>query len=148
FEATAVNSLDEPAIAGLVVNFHDVTERKQTEAALRDSEERYRMISELVSDYAFAYQMDADGVAVMEWITDAFTRITGYTLADLRVAEQSAALVHPDDRRIVEHRRRQLHAGQSTINEYRVIAKDGRTLWLRQYDCPIWDAVAGRTVRG
>ena len=31
FEATAVNSLAEPAIAGMVVNFHDVTERKQAE---------------------------------------------------------------------------------------------------------------------
>ena len=61
FEATAVNSLADPAVAGIVVNFHDVTERKRAEAARRDSEERYRVISELVSDYAFAYQVDADG---------------------------------------------------------------------------------------
>jgi PAS domain S-box-containing protein len=148
FEATAVNSLGEPAIAGLVVNFHDVTERKQAEAALRDSEERYRVISELVSDYAFAYRIDPDGRAVVEWITDAFTRITGYTLADLRMAEQSAALVHPDDRLLVDQRRRQLRAGQSAVNEYRVIARDGRILWLRQYDRPLWDANAGRAVRG
>ena len=148
FEATVVNSLAEPAITGLVLNFHDVTERKLSVAALRDSEERYRVISELVSDYAFAYQIDADGSAVMEWITDAFTRITGYTLEDLQMAEQSAALIHPDDRPIAEHRRRQLRAGQSTVNEYRVIAKDGRILWLRQYDRPIWDAGAGRAVRG
>ncbi|MEP7190707.1 MAG: ATP-binding protein, partial [Roseiflexaceae bacterium] len=141
-------SYGDPAVAGIVVNFHDVTARKQAEAALRASEERYRVISELVSDYAFAYHIDPDGVAVMEWITDAFTRITGYTLAELRMVEQSAAFVHPDDRPIADQRRRQLIAGQSVVNEYRVIAKDGRIIWLRQYDRPLWDAGAGRVVRG
>jgi signal transduction histidine kinase len=64
------------------------------------------------------------------------------------MAEQSAALLHPDDRPIADRRRQQLRAGQSAVNEYRVIAKDGRIIWLRQYDRPVWDAVAGRTVRG
>jgi PAS domain S-box-containing protein len=148
FEATAVNSLADPAVAGIVVNFHDVTERKHAEAAHRDSEERYRVISELVSDYAFAYEIDPDGVAAMEWITDAFTRITGYPQGELRIAEQLTAFVHPDDRPIADQHWRQLRAGQSCVNEYRVIAKDGRTLWLRQYDRPFWDANAGRVVRG
>jgi PAS domain S-box-containing protein len=148
FEATAVNSLADPTIAGIVVNFHDVTSRKQAEAARQASEERYRIISELVSDYAFAYRVNPDGSSLLEWVTDAFTRITGYTAAELRAAEQSAVLVHPDDQPIVEQRRRQLRAGQSVVNEYRVIAKDGRILWLRQYDRPIWDAEEQRVVCG
>ena len=42
------------------------------------------MISELVSDYAFAYQITHSGMAQLEWITDAFTRITGYTWQEMR----------------------------------------------------------------
>src|SRR5262249_12347268 len=102
FEATAVNSLAEPAVAGLVVNFHDVTERKQAETALRDSEERYRMISELVSDYAYAYHVAPDGSAELKWITDAFTRITDYTREDIAVFDQWLATVHPADRAIAD----------------------------------------------
>jgi PAS domain S-box-containing protein len=147
FEATAVNSLSDPAIAGIVVNFHDVTERKHAEAALRDSEERYRVISELVSDYAFAYQVTPDGATTLEWITDAFTRITGYTLEEIRTPAQLAAIIHPEDRPIATERRRRQLAGQVDVSEYRIIAKDGRILWQRFYDRPVWDAAEGRVVR-
>ena len=147
FEATAVNSLSDPAIAGIVVNFHDVTARKQAEAARRDSEERYRVISELVSDYAFAYRVDADGSTTLEWITDAFTRVTGYTMEDIWTPEQLAAIIHPEDRPIASQRRRRQLAGHTDVSEYRIIAKDGRTLWQRFYDRPVWDAAENRVVR-
>jgi len=146
-EATAVNSLSDPAIAGIVVNFHDVTERKSAEAALRDSEERYRAISELVSDYAFAYQVTPDGKTTLEWITDAFTRITGYTVEDIWTPEQLAAIIHPEDRPIAAQRRRRQLAGQVHVSEYRIIAKDGRILWQRFYDRPVRDTLQGRVVR-
>jgi two-component system, cell cycle sensor histidine kinase and response regulator CckA len=147
FEATAVNSLADPAIAGIVVNFHDVTARKHAEAARYASEERYRMISELVSDYAFAYQVDADGSTTLEWITDAFTRVTGYTVEDIWTPEQLAAIIHPEDRPLASQRRQRQLAGRTDVSEYRIIAKDGRTLWQRFYDRPVWDAQEHRVVR-
>ncbi len=147
FEATAVNSLADPAIAGVVVNFHDVTERRRSEAALRDSEERYRVISELVSDYAFAYRLDADGAVTLDWVTDAMTRITGYTPEEMRTAQDWHKATYPEDLPIALQRRQRLHAGQSDVSEYRMVAKDGRTLWLRFYSRPVRDAAAGRVAR-
>jgi len=147
FEATVVNLLDEPAVAGLVVNFHDVTKRKQAEAALRYSEERYRVISELVSDYAYAYQVAPDGSATLEWVTDAFTRITEYSREAMEVYDQWAAIVHPDDWAIAEQHSQRLLAGQTDVSEYRIRAKDGRMLWMRLYGRPLWDATQARVVR-
>src|SRR5262249_27484938 len=52
-------------------------QKHAAEAALRESEARYRTISELSSDFAYALTLQLDGTFVCEWITDAFTRITG-----------------------------------------------------------------------
>ncbi|MDQ3256242.1 MAG: DUF4118 domain-containing protein [Acidobacteriota bacterium] len=41
-EGTSVNLLTDPAIGGIIINTRDTTERKQIEAALRESEERLR----------------------------------------------------------------------------------------------------------
>jgi PAS domain S-box-containing protein len=125
----------------------ELTERKQAEAALRASEERYRQISELVSDYAFAYRTSADDAAVLEWVTDAMTRITGYTQAEMPTSEAWDAVTHPDDRPIALRRRQQLQAGQSDVSEYRIIAKDGEIRWLRFYSRPVLETEQGQVLR-
>ncbi len=50
YECTGTNRLDDPAVRGVVVSLHDVTERLAAEEALRVSEQRSRSIIEAVAD--------------------------------------------------------------------------------------------------
>jgi two-component system cell cycle sensor histidine kinase/response regulator CckA len=141
----AVNAIG--AVLALVSITHRDKLERNRQAELRENEERYRMISELVSDYAFAYHISPDGTTTLAWVTDAFTRITGYTRDEMYTPAHWMSIVHPDDRPIAEHYSRTLRAGQATKSEYRVIASDGRVLWLRLYGRSVWDRKRERVTR-
>ncbi len=49
-ELTGKNLLQESAVEGVVLNFHDIDERKQAENELRESEEKFRTIFESAND--------------------------------------------------------------------------------------------------
>src|SRR5262245_48037586 len=57
------------------------TTRSRAEAALRRSEERYRSVSELASDYVYEYRVGANGGLTLEGASGGFTRISGFTAA-------------------------------------------------------------------
>jgi len=50
FEGAGRNLLNDPVIRGIIANVRDVTERKQAEEALRESEEKLRYMFESISD--------------------------------------------------------------------------------------------------
>ncbi len=126
----------------------DVTQRKEAENALRVSQERYQVISELVSDFAYSYRLDDPfDAAVQEWITDAFTRVTGYQPEDVPTSHEWRQLVHPDEQKAFIQGQLELAAGRNGVWEFRVKAKDGRFIWLRFYCRPIKDKQTGQVVR-
>ncbi len=59
FEAEASNLLDDPAVAGIITNSRDITERKRMDEALRRSEEYLKAVFDYAPD-AF-YLNDAEG---------------------------------------------------------------------------------------
>lgn len=126
----------------LVTNLERIVAERT--AALNASELRYRVVSELTSDYAYAFQVELDQSFTPEWITEAITRITGYTLAELERQGGWPTLVHPEDKTILAERSPLLLAGQSDIREFRIITKSGHLRWVRDYAWPTWNEKEGR----
>ena len=116
----------------------DITDRKLAELALRGSEQRYRKISELISDYAFYTRINEDGTRFREWITDSFLRVTGYLPEEIG-ADDAHILFHPDSYpQLVADRQRML-TGESVSNDYRITTKQGAIRWLNLVRQPAWN---------
>lgn len=124
----------------------DVT-RSRAEAALRRSEEQYRAVSELTSDYVYEYSVATNGQLTLEEVTAAFTRITGFSPAESRERGGWKSHIFSDDHIIAERRLQQLLAGEEDVSEYRIITHNGETRWLRDYGRAVWDEAAGRVTR-
>ena len=130
-----------------ILAFHrDITKRKQDEEELRSSEERFRLISNLTSDYLFATKIDEDGTVELDWATGAFEKITGYTVEEYTAVGGWRAVVHPDDRDKDLMDFQNLQRNEKVISEVRTIQKNGNVVWTRSYAHPIWDEKANRLI--
>jgi len=126
----------------------DITRRKQAEEALIDSEERYRRVSELVSDFAFSIKIEADGSYSREWTTEGFDRITGFVKAERDQRGGVLGLVHPDDRKMVDELlARLLKSPEAVAFEVRILNSRGEVRWLGITLKTVWDVSAGRVIR-
>jgi PAS domain S-box-containing protein len=125
----------------------DITERRHAEDALRQSEERYKIISELISDYAFCSAVTEDGQFAPEWITESFTRVTGYAYDEISDLERDPLLYYPEDHEVVLADIESMLTGASTSGEYRIITRDGEMRWLHIHRRPVWDENHTRIIR-
>jgi len=123
-----------------------IIERLRAEEQLRQSEVRWRIVSQMVSDYAYGFRVTEEGSLVGEWVTDAFQNITGYGFQELSTGDSWAALVHPQDRARFADYMARLVAGQGGELEYRIITKWGQVRWLHTQDRPEWDGTQERVV--
>ena len=127
--------------------FTAILSRRRAEEALRESEDRYRAVSELTSDYAYAYRVEPDGELVNEWVTGALARMTGYSAHELQSLGGWEYLVHPDDRTVALDQLQALLSNEAETVEYRVVTKEGQVRWMRDCARPTWSATESRVTR-
>ncbi len=101
---------------------------------LRESEQRYRMLSELTGSFAYSLAIAPDGTTHVEWVTEAFERLTGLSASAII---QHHDYVHPEDADRPAQRMKKLLAGEGTVQEYRIRLRDGSYQWVRDHAHPV-----------
>ncbi|HET7158997.1 MAG TPA: PAS domain S-box protein, partial [Burkholderiales bacterium] len=125
-----------------------LTDMRAVNAALRESERRYRSITEITTDVIYSLRVEDSGEPVLEWASDSFAAtIGGYTLEEILRYDNWIKILHPDDRAIEALHGTAVMAGRSDVGEYRIITKRGEVRWLRDHARPEWDAAQARVVR-
>jgi PAS domain S-box-containing protein len=109
----------------------DITDRKQAEETLSESEARFRT---LVSNIPGAiYRCAVDGEWTMSYLSNAIEDIVGYPAAEFvgNHTRSYASVIHPDDRQLVEGTVRAGLRGRCPyVLEYRVIHANGTVRWV------------------
>lgn len=115
---------DEGRINGFLAIQRNITERKRTERALRESEERLRTVLDKSPDGIGV--LDAEGVIL--YANPAISTILGYPSEEL-VGSRVDRFQHPDDRARAAARTAELfQGGPEGPAQYRLVRKDGTTV--------------------
>lgn len=135
---------DDNRVTGIFCEGHDVTERNRSEAALRQSEERFRQLAETVEQGFYVTELDDRRLS---YLSPAYERIWQRPREEL--LENIASFIetiHPDDRERVSAAEREQLSGLSQELHYRIVRPDGSVRWIRDRFFPVNDQ-DGRPLR-
>ncbi len=120
--------------SGTAVILNDITALKSAEKALEEREERYRVITESMSDYVYGMRVAADGELITEWVAGAFEAITGFTLDEIRRKRGGyLSLIDTCDANRYPLGQAEENQTRSSTVEYRIRNANGEVVWLRDH---------------
>ncbi len=132
-EGTARNLLDDPRVSGIVINYRNTTEKRRAERDLRDSERRYRLLAENLSDVVWVIGMDL----AFTYVSPSVERLLGYSVEET-MGTPVEQIVTPAsfemamrvrDEEADRERTGECDRGRSVTLELELPRKDGSTVW-------------------
>ena len=124
-EASMRPIYEDGRIVGLQGVSRDITDRKQTEAALRESEARYRAVVESQTEMVTRFLPDT----TLTFVNEAACRMLGTSREDL-IGRSFLPLLPQEERVDLARRLRAIAPDHPLVEaQHRVVLEDGRVLW-------------------
>jgi len=115
----------------------DIIDRKKSENALRESEEKFRTLV----DWTYDWEQWLDPEGNIVYISPSCERITGFSPEEfISDPDLLTRVVHPRDRKSYQKHVRSVHAKTGEINniEYLIITRDGQERWIDHICRPLF----------
>ena len=127
--ALRISTIVDPGgrLTGKVVLLSDITERKQVEEALQESEEKYRSVVENAREVIL---ISVDGI--IKFANRRATELSGYSIEEFG-SRHFTEYIHPDDRQIAAERYLQWLKGMDVPKTHtvRIVFKQGGIRWVK-----------------
>jgi PAS domain S-box-containing protein len=135
----ALRDRQSDELVGFQEAARDISERRRGEEALRESEERFRLLAENSTDVIARASTDA----VIRYISPASRSLYGYE-PDEMIGRSGWEFIHPDDRAALRRDLTTRGAGfDDATHEYRVKRRDGSHVWVEARSRALRDPVSG-----
>jgi PAS domain S-box-containing protein len=121
----------EGKLRGFSVVAQDITEKKEAERHLEEAEDRLRTLVEHVP--AITYTGEIGGDHTLAYVSPQIEEVLGYSPGEVMAdPDHWTKMLHPHDRRwVLAEERRTGETGDPLALEYRMFARNGRVVWLR-----------------
>jgi diguanylate cyclase (GGDEF)-like protein/PAS domain S-box-containing protein len=130
-----------------ISQIQDVTERKRAEERLRKAEARYRALVERMP--AVVYIQEIGGLDSAIYMSPQIEALTGYSPEECQDPDLRWRMVHPDDReRMRSEDERTVEPGEVITTEYRVVHREGSTVWVRNESVVVEEESGSRYWQG
>jgi PAS domain S-box-containing protein len=128
----------EGAISGFLCIASDITEKKRSERALKESERNYRLLMDNIPNIVFKGYPDG----TIDFFDDKIEALTGYGKEAFSSREVKwPELVYEEDRSgRYEQFVRAMKGDRQYIREYRIRRKDGAIVWVQASSQTVYDA--------
>jgi len=122
---------DEGDLRGYSVVTQNITEKKEAERLLEEAENRLRALVEHVP--AITYTGEVGGDHALAYVSPQIEEVLGYSPREVTSdPDHWTKTLHPHDRRwVLAEERRTGETGDPFALEYRMFARNGRVVWLR-----------------
>ena len=133
--AIVIKIKNELVILGELI---DITDRKKAEQALKQSEEKYRIVADFTYDWE--YWVDIDGNFI--YVSPSCKRITGYSFEEfIQNPNLLKSIIYPNDANIFENHKHEVR-GADLIKpiDFRIITKNKEVRWINHLCQTVYDS--------